>query len=171
MVPAPPSACLGACASHGSQRVERRQPHIAHSGWVICFSQQIELALAPSPCLSAVRTKHVDASSFMNQLPLHAVASFEHEALAEVEGVNRLTVFNCTVSHPARTSPSPSSAQFCMLAALVPEPCVVFCIPMTRRPTQGEVNISFAGIAKRNSTFCSFSFDFNWQHYSSHPVL
>ena len=127
--------------------------------------------LAYSPCLSAAKTKHADAFSFLNQLPLHAMASFEHEALAEVEGVNRLTVFNCTVSSSARMSCSPRSAQFYMLAALVPEPCVVFCILMKRQQTQGEVNISFAVIAKCNSTFCSFSFDFNWQHYSSYSAL
>lgn len=93
------------------------------------------------------------------------MASFEHEALTEVEGVNRPTVFNCTVSNPAKVSPS--SPQFYMLAALVPEPCVVFCITMKRQQIQGEANMSFAGIAKCNALYCSF----NWQHYSSHPVL
>jgi len=99
------------------------------------------------------------------------MASFEHEALTEVEGVNRLTVFNCIVSNSARMGPSPSSAKFYVLAALVPESRAIFCIPMKRQQTQGEANVSFAVIAKFSSTFCSFSFDFNWQYCSSHPML
>lgn len=63
---------------------------------MICFPQRLELVLACSPYFAA-GTKRADAFSFLNQLPLHAMASFEHEELADMEGVNRLTVFNCNL--------------------------------------------------------------------------